>query len=93
MISAWSHEKLQTPSAKPFKILKWVGPNAYVIDRPLDMGISPIFNVEDLIPFQGPAVQCSLITLMTLTLIALSQIIMSLAKLITLGLLQPNSLN
>lgn len=51
-------KKLQTPSAKPFKILKWVGPipNAYVIDRPLDMGISPIFNVEDLIPFQRPAV-------------------------------------
>jgi hypothetical protein len=43
-------------SAGPFKILKWVGPNAYLLDLPLDYGISFTFNIEDLVVFKGTAV-------------------------------------
>ena len=32
------------------------GPNAYKIDLPKDIAISPIFNVRDLIPYKGPRV-------------------------------------
>ena len=34
--------------------MKRLGPNAYVLDLPPDMGISATFNVEDLVPFRGP---------------------------------------
>uniref|UniRef100_A0A2N9HD78 Integrase catalytic domain-containing protein n=1 Tax=Fagus sylvatica TaxID=28930 RepID=A0A2N9HD78_FAGSY len=43
-------------SAGPFKILKWVGPNAYLLDLPLDYGISFTFNIEDFVVFKGTAV-------------------------------------
>ena len=46
-------KKLQARSTGPFKILKRLGPNAYVLDLPFDMGISSTFNVEDLVPFRG----------------------------------------
>ena len=45
---------LQACSIGPFKILKRLGPNACVLELPPDMGISPIFNVEDLVIFRGP---------------------------------------
>ena len=35
-------------------MLQRVGPNAYVIDLPLDFGISLIFNIKDLITYKRP---------------------------------------
>ncbi|KAL7117671.1 hypothetical protein ACP275_03G087200 [Erythranthe tilingii] len=49
-------KKLQARSVGPFKILKRVGSNAYVLELPSDMGISSTFNVEDLIPYKGSVV-------------------------------------
>uniref|UniRef100_A0A2N9H1I9 Reverse transcriptase n=1 Tax=Fagus sylvatica TaxID=28930 RepID=A0A2N9H1I9_FAGSY len=51
-----SVKKLQVRSARPFKILKRVGPNAYLLDLPPDYGISSTFNIEDLVAFKGFAV-------------------------------------
>ena len=49
-------KKLQAHSASPFKVLKKLGSNAYVIDIPSNYGISSTFNIVDLIAFKGPAV-------------------------------------
>jgi hypothetical protein len=51
-----SVKKLQVRSARLFKILKRVGPNAYLLDLPPDYGISSTFNIEDLVAFKGTAV-------------------------------------
>ena len=37
----------------PYKILARYGANAYKMDLPHDLGISPIFNVQDLVVFKG----------------------------------------
>ena len=47
------NRKLQARSTRPFKILSKVGANAYILEIPLDWGISSTFNVEDLVQFQG----------------------------------------
>ena len=47
-------KKLQACSAGPFKVLKRMGPNAYVIDLPHDYGISSSFNIEDLVAYKSP---------------------------------------
>ena len=47
-------KKLQACSARPFKVLKRIGPNAYVIDLPHDYGISSSFNIEDLVAYKSP---------------------------------------
>ena len=47
-------KKLQVRSASPFKVLKRMGPNAYVIDLPHDYGISSSFNIEDLVAYKNP---------------------------------------
>ena len=47
-------KKLQARSAGPFKVLKRMGPNAYVIDLPYGYGISSSFNIEDLVAYKSP---------------------------------------
>jgi hypothetical protein len=45
--------KLHHRRAGPFKILKWLGANAYHLALPDDLSISPIFNVKDLTAYPG----------------------------------------
>ena len=47
-------KKLHARGAGPFKILKKLGPNAYIIDLPSDYGFSSTFNVSDLIKYKEP---------------------------------------
>ena len=37
----------------PYSIIRKLGSNVYLLDLPNDMDISPIFNVEDLLPYRG----------------------------------------
>ena len=48
-----SFTKLHARRAGPFKVIKKIGPNAYIIDLPSDYNISPIFNIKDLTEFKG----------------------------------------
>ena len=48
--------KLQMMRIGPCKVLEKYGLNAYKLDLPKDMAISPIFNVKDLIPYKSPQV-------------------------------------
>lgn len=43
--------KLAPRGTGPFKVLHKAGDNAYVLDLPADWGVSPTFNVRDLMPF------------------------------------------
>jgi hypothetical protein len=45
--------KLSPRGDGPFKVLKKVGDNAYVLELPEEYGVSPVFNVGDLSPFHG----------------------------------------
>ncbi|XP_073525656.1 uncharacterized protein [Phyllobates terribilis] len=45
--------KLSPRGDGPFKVLKKVGDNAYVLELPSEYGVSPVFNVGDLSPFHG----------------------------------------
>ena len=45
--------KLSPRGDGPFKVLKKVGDNAYVLELPAEYGVSPVFNVSDLSPFYG----------------------------------------
>ena len=47
-------KKLHAHSVNPFKVLKQMGPNAYVIDLPHDYDISFSFNIEDLVAYKSP---------------------------------------
>ena len=47
-------KKLHARSAGPFKILKKINSNAYVVDLLPDFSIIPSFNIEDLIAYKGP---------------------------------------
>ena len=47
-------KKLQAHSVGSFKVLKRIGPNAYVIDLSHDYGISSSFNIEDLVAYKSP---------------------------------------
>lgn len=51
--------KLQMKRLGPCKILAKYGANAYKIELPSDLGISPIFNVQDLVEFKGTLPQIS----------------------------------
>uniref|UniRef100_A0A5B7BML6 RNA-directed DNA polymerase n=1 Tax=Davidia involucrata TaxID=16924 RepID=A0A5B7BML6_DAVIN len=48
-----SFKKLHARAIGPFRILRKLGPNAYLIDLPNDMNITRVFNVEDLFPYRG----------------------------------------
>lgn len=48
-----SFTKLHARHAGAFKVVKRLGPNAYVVELPTDYGISPIFNIEELTRFHG----------------------------------------
>ena len=48
-------KKLHARGAGPFKIIKKIGSNAYVIDLPPSYGISSIFNISDLKEYKEPA--------------------------------------
>ena len=48
-----SHKKLPARAMGPYQIIRQLGSNAYVLDLPDNVGISPIFNVEDLTLHQG----------------------------------------
>ena len=48
-----SFKKLHARAIGPFRIIRKLGPNAYLLDLPMDTNISPIFNVEDLFPYLG----------------------------------------
>ena len=61
-------KKLHARSAGPFKILKKINSNAYVVDIPPDFDISPSFNVEDLIAFKGPIFSLIILYWMSLPL-------------------------
>ena len=54
--SSGTVKKLQARGAGPFRVLKRVGSNAYVVDLPNDYGISSTFNVSDLVAYRDPAV-------------------------------------
>ena len=49
-------KKLHAQSAGPFKILKKINSNAYVVDLPPDFGISCTFNVEALFHIEVPLI-------------------------------------
>jgi len=51
--------KLSPRGDGPFKVLKRVGDNAYVLELPDDYGVSPIFNVGDLTPYAATDVDDS----------------------------------
>ncbi|KAI5321495.1 hypothetical protein L3X38_030566 [Prunus dulcis] len=48
-----SFKKLHARSMGPYRIIKKLGSNAYLIELPTDMHISPIFNVSNLSPYRG----------------------------------------
>ena len=46
-------KKLYARAMGPYFIIRKMGSNTYLLDLPNDMDISPVFNVEDLLPYRG----------------------------------------
>ncbi|GFS36272.1 NAD(P)-binding Rossmann-fold superfamily protein [Actinidia rufa] len=47
------YKKLHSRNVGPFKVVKKISSNAYLLDLPEDMGISNVFNIEDLNRYTG----------------------------------------
>jgi hypothetical protein len=52
-----TYNKLNLKKIGPCKILRTFGENAYEIELPEDVGISPIFNIENLYPYREDGVE------------------------------------
>ncbi|PKA57505.1 hypothetical protein AXF42_Ash020749 [Apostasia shenzhenica] len=50
-------KKLQARGAGPFKILKKLESNTYVVDLPSNFGISTIFNISDLVVYKEEQIE------------------------------------
>jgi len=48
-------KKLHARGAESFKVIKKVGPNAYVLELPPKLGISSTVNILDLVEYREPA--------------------------------------
>ena len=46
-------KKLYARVMGPYSIIRKLGSNAYLLDLPNDMDISPVFNVKDFLPYRG----------------------------------------
>ena len=46
-------KKLYARAMGPYSIIHKLRSNAYLLDLPNDMDINPVFNIEDLLPYQG----------------------------------------
>ena len=48
-----TYQKLQAKKMGPFRVLKRLDENAYLLELPSNLHFSPIFNVEDLFIYYG----------------------------------------
>ena len=46
-------KKLKLKNIRPYKTLRIFSSNAYELEFPVDIGISPMYNVADLYPYRG----------------------------------------
>ena len=51
--------KLGIRGSGTFKVLKRIDTNAYELELPKEFRVNPTFNVLDLVPYRGPAVEPS----------------------------------
>ena len=58
-----TYNKLKLKNIGPCKVLRNFSANAYEIELPSDLQISPIFNVSDLYPFRDAGIQLDGVTL------------------------------